>query len=333
MRAAPALHCIALLLLAAAGGCSFSPRSSQLPPGGTRVPLTLDDHQPAVEVMLNGRGPYRVLVDTGASPALAVTPQLAKELGLGRQLGHVRLHAANGKWVRAPRTALRTVRLGDAVFHDVPAVILDVGEDNFAGVIGMGLFNRCVVTFDFPARQLSLRPGGLDPGQPDTFSTPFVYGIPLVPVSMPLRDGDGRRTLHVLLDTGSNGGVVLPSTLRDELPTIPGVGGHAIADTLGGERRIDLVKIRGTVMLGRYGTVDPVIGLAPGRGAIGTPSLRDFRVSIDQRSKRVRLELARRARGAPPATRERRPEARRRRALTRGAASAYSFPPPTRRAG
>ena len=289
MPAGFALRCAALMLLVAAGGCGFAPRSSTLPPGGAEVPLALEHHQPVVEVTLNGRGPYRVLVDTGASPALAVTSRLAKELGLGRRPGHVRLGAANGKWVRVPRTSVRSVRLGEASFRDVPAVVLGLDGDDFDGVVGMGLFSRCVVTFDFPARRLALRPGTLAAGDENTFEATFVYGVPLVPVSTPVRGG--RRTLHVLLDTGSNGGVVLPSSLRDDLPTVPGVGGRVVADTLGGEREIDLVKVRGAVTLGRYGTTDPVIGLAPGRGAVGTPTLRDFEVSIDARSRRVRLKL------------------------------------------
>jgi predicted aspartyl protease len=295
---APA-RCLALLLLATvAGGCGFEPRRWDIPAGGTEVPLTLAEHQPGVEVRLNGRGPYRVLVDSGASPAIAITPKLAGELGLGRQLGSVRLHAANGRWVRGDRTTIRRLRLGDAVFHDVPAVIIDLGEPNFDAVIGMGLFGRGVVTFDFPARRLSLRPGSLDPSDPDTFTTPLVYGVPLVPVSAPTESGP--RTLYVLLDTGSNTGLILPDSVRDELRTHPGFSGAALADTLGGVRTIDFVKLRGSLSVGRYHATDPVVGLARGRGAIGTPPMQDFQVSIDQRSRRVRLKLTRRT-STPPA--------------------------------
>src|SRR5687768_8528630 len=91
---------VLLLLAVAATGCGFEPKRAAIPAGGTTVPLSLDENQPGVEVLLNGRGPYHVLVDTGASPAVAVTPKLAKELGLRRHLGIVRLRAANGKWVR-----------------------------------------------------------------------------------------------------------------------------------------------------------------------------------------------------------------------------------------
>ena len=290
MPARATIRCLALLLPAlVAGGCGFEPRRWDIPAGGTDVPMTLAEHQPGVEVRLNGRGPYNVLVDTGASPAIAVTAALARELGLRRNLGFVRLHAANGRWVRGGRTRLRSIRLGDAVFHDVPAVILDIGEPSFDAVIGMGLFSRGVVTFDFPARRLSLRPGGLDPADPDTFTSPLVYGVPLVPVTAPV--ADGCLTVPVLLDTGSNTGLVLPDSLGDELVVYPGVGGIAVADTLGGVRTIRLVKLWGRMRLGRYEAYDPVVGLAPGRGAIGTPALQDFRVSVDQRSRLVRLTL------------------------------------------
>jgi predicted aspartyl protease len=278
-----------MTLALAATGCGFAPGKALVPPGGADVPLSLDDHQPAVDVLLNGRGPYRVLVDTGATPALAVSPRLAKELGLGRDLGVVNLRAANGQWVRADRTHLRSVRLGAAEFRDVPAVVLDVGGGDFDAVIGMSLFARSVVTFDFPNHRLSLRAGSLAPDDPDAFEAPFVHGIPMVPVSPPLRQG--RRTVYVLLDTGSNGGLVLPEALRGELVTDPAFTGRAVADTLGGTRQIELVRLRGRHELGHYATHDPVVGLAPGRGSIGTPVLRELEVSVDQRSRRVRLKL------------------------------------------
>lgn len=289
MRVAAARVLVVLMVAAAAGGCGFSPGGTLIPAGGTDVPLSLDDHQPGVDVLLNGRGPYRVLVDTGATPAIALSPQLAKELGLGRDPGHARLRAANGQWVRAGRTHLDSLRLGAAQFRRVPAVILDVGGGDFAGVVGMGLFDHAVVTFDFPNRRLSLRPGSLGPDDPDAFAAPFMYGIPMVPVSPPVRQG--RRTIDVLLDTGSNGGLVLPDSMRDELLTDPGFAGRAVADTIGGTREIELVRLQGKLGLGRYGADDVVVGLAPGRGAIGTPALRDFEVSVDQRSRRVRLKL------------------------------------------
>ena len=238
----------------------------------------------------------RELAYVPVSLSYALSPRLAKELGLGRDLGYVRLRAANGQWVRAGRTHMDSLRLGAAVFRGVPAVILDVGAGDFAGVIGMGLFDRGVVTFDFPNRRLSLRPGTLSREDPDAFAAPFAYGIPMVPVSPPLRQG--RRTVDVLLDTGSNGGLVLPDSLRDELVTDPGFAGRAVADTLGGTREIELVRLRGKLGLGRYGADDVVVGLAPGRGAIGTPALRDFEVSVDQRSRRVRLKLVGKQRGA-----------------------------------
>ena len=283
----PLLLLIGLSLIA--GGCGFAPGRAVIPPDGAHVPLSLDDHQPGVDVLLNGRGPYRALVDTGASPALAVSPQLAKALGLGRDLGAVRLRAANGQWVHAARTHLRSVRLADADFRNVPAVVLDIGGGDFDAVIGAGLFARSVVTFDFPGRRLSLRAGALSPDDPDVFEAPFVHGIPMVPVSPPLRQG--HTTVHVLLDTGSNGGLVLPEALRAQLATDPTFTGRAVANTLGGTREIKLVRLRGKLDLGHYTTTDPVVGLAPGRGSIGTPVLRELEVSVDQRSRRVRLKL------------------------------------------
>ena len=277
------------LLLAGAAGCGFAPRRTSIPRGGASAPMRVEDNQPGVEVKINGRGPYRVLLDTGASPALSVSPPVAKELGLRRLPGYVRLRAANGKWVRGARSSVRRIAVGGAVFEDVPAVILDFGEPQFAGVVGMGLFADCVVTFRFPERRLTLLPGRLDATDPDTLAVPFEYGLPLVPVTPPL--ADGPRPVHVLLDTGSNGGLILPACLRDRLPVLPGYRAQVVGDTLGGSRSIELVKLRGKLGVGHYSAENPVIGLAPGRGAMGTGALLPFDVAIDPRSKRVRLTL------------------------------------------
>src|SRR5688572_3308993 len=175
---------IALLLLGAAPGCGWAPARVHIPHGGVDVPVRMVDDFPIVPLWINGEGPYPFLVDTGATPGIGIAPSLARELGIRRRPGSVRVGTPTGRDVRVAWARVDRVRLGGAAFEGVPAVILDIGRADFAGIAGMGLFHRGVLTISFPERRLSLRRGSLAPG-PDTFTVPFVDDRPTVPVSPP----------------------------------------------------------------------------------------------------------------------------------------------------
>ena len=298
MHARWAAQWIALLLLAAAPGCGWAPRRVHIPAGGVDVPVRMVDDFPIVPLWINGKGPYPFIVDTGATPGIGIEPSLARELGIRRGPGSVRVGTPTGRDVRVAWARVGRVRLGGAAFEGVPAVILDIGRPDFAGIAGMGLFHRGVLTISFPDRRLSLRHGTLAPG-PDTFRVPFVDDRPTVPVTPP---GDGVGTLHVLLDTGNNGGLTLPENVRRRLATDPAFRATVSSDTIAGPMTHDLVRLRGRLSMGSYEVADPVVSLGP-EAAVGTLPLRHFDVSVDRASKRVRLVLKPPAPATAPATR------------------------------
>src|SRR5579863_2699369 len=59
------------------------------------APLELINDKPYVSVMLNGRGPFRFLLDTGTGGQALVTPALAEELHLS-VVGHAHLTDPSG---------------------------------------------------------------------------------------------------------------------------------------------------------------------------------------------------------------------------------------------
>ena len=86
----------------------------------------------------------------------------------------------------------------------------------------------------------------------------------------------------MLLDTGSNGGLVLPDTLRDELATAPGFTGQAVANTLGGTRDIDWCVCGES--WGSAATSPTTSSSASPRAAApsGRRQFADFEVSVDR---------------------------------------------------
>jgi predicted aspartyl protease len=291
MRAAFAA-CLVVLVVVAAAGCAPAapPMRAKLPRGGIDVPVEMWADVPTVQVMVNGRGPYRFVVDTGATPPVGISTDLARELGLPTSGGRTVLRAGNDQFVRLAQTRVRSLALGEALFEDVPAVVGDVNVPGYAGLLGMRLFEGSVLTLRFPGRRLLVRPGRLDPADPDTFAARFVGDRPTVPVTPPLR---GRpRTLHALIDTGSNGGVALPQSLRDDLVVDPTFSATEKATTLGGEMSLDVLLLRGPLRVHRYEVDWPIVSLGPGGAVVGTSLLRRFDVSVDLASRRVRLAPA-----------------------------------------
>ena len=140
MRFVFAACLVALVVNAAGCASSAPPMRATLPPGGIDVPIEIWAEVPTVHVMVNGRGPYRFVVDTGATPPVGISTSLARELGLPTSGGRTVLRAGNDKFVRLAQTRVKSLAFGDALFEDVPAVVGDVDVPGYAGLLGMRLF-------------------------------------------------------------------------------------------------------------------------------------------------------------------------------------------------
>jgi predicted aspartyl protease len=187
-----------------------SPDRTLLTAGGTiTVPLSLSMGQPVIDVFLNGKGPFRMFLDTGAGTTV-LDQSLAKELGL-RPRAQTRLgDPANPQAILADVVVIDTLRIGGAVFRGVRAASFDrsairPGEGMPRGVVGFPVFHELLETLDFPAATLRLTRGHL--GAPDG-RTIIHYkapdGIPLVPIDV------AGEAMEAHLDTGSPGFLSIP---------------------------------------------------------------------------------------------------------------------------
>jgi hypothetical protein len=267
-----------------------------LPTPGARALL------PVVEVMVNGRGPFRFGVETGAR-FVALGREFADSLGLrgdstGREL---------------PELRLDSLTLGAARFYGVPAAILPRAPMGVAGVLGLPLYQNLLLTIDYPAGKLRLSRDTLPQADGaqilalrrlDDF-----WGVPL---------SLAGHTFDAVLDTRSTGAIGLTPAgakqvpFEGELRVVGRAGGVAIpmTDVLAG-------RLAGDATLGRYTFPRPMITvreLPPGFPTgplIGAAVLQNFVVSLDQRTARLRLEhpgstvvqlpeLMRPPAGAPP---------------------------------
>lgn len=282
-------------LTTALAGChGFAPEQSICPPAGTVLDMRVTDLHPTVWVQVNGKGPYAFLLDTGAT-GVVVEPELARELALDRQPDRARVTTPTGI-VLLTRTRIESLRLGDAEFRGVPAVITDGAVprglgSSFRGILGIALFEQCLVTLDFPRGRLSLRQGELDRRDPGVLGAPIdTDGTPTLRVSLPLSDG-ARQTIYVKIDTGSDGTLVVPSSMRSRLAIDPTLTGWATGRTISGQFREELVRVRGTLRLGSYAARDPLIAIDDRISLIGMAALGQFALSLDQKHQLIRLTL------------------------------------------
>ena len=119
----------------------------ELPSGHLVVPCTIDGH-----------GPYRFVVDTGAN-AFVIDPDVAKELGIDlRKVPHQKAHAADGAPVSVPVVELRDVRLGTRVLRRTTSVVTDVGalvgESDVLGILSKDMFAGDRLEVHFPRHEL-----------------------------------------------------------------------------------------------------------------------------------------------------------------------------------
>src|SRR4029077_18742566 len=97
------------------------PTGIELPRDGVTVPMQDMEGRPVVELKINGKGPYRFILDTGAVTTV-VSDELSRQLSLTSPAG-VQVASAGGG--PAPAIVLiRDVRIGDAVLEDMIAAVM-----------------------------------------------------------------------------------------------------------------------------------------------------------------------------------------------------------------
>lgn len=276
-------------------GPAPAPKSIVVPAAGTSVPMLDFGGRPVVEVTIDGKGPYRFILDTGAHVSVLDTT-LADELSLPAAAG-ARAASPTGQAHRV--VSLDDLRVGSTTLGGVIAAVMPLhqlltGENAPRGVLSASCFPGNTVAFDFPGRTIAIEKGSL--GSADgqgTFEYPADDPLPTVPVEVA-----GTAT-RVHLDTGAPGGLTLPTRFITELPLAaePRVVGKA--RTPGGEAPISRAAVNGAVRVGRFtlevGEVsfsDVAPGPVPPTGQLGTEALRDFVLTLDSQNRRFRLERA-----------------------------------------
>jgi predicted aspartyl protease len=256
------------------------------------VPMELNIGIPVVEVRINGLGPFRFILDTGAS-SLTVSTELADRLALPAvtTTNITSVSPVSSVDLGHPRT-VRELWIGSAVFQNIDAAAADLSSlqmGELDGILGLSVFADCRLTLDYPAQRVVLeradapqpavRPGEVLPARP--------LGAHLLTVPVKVAD----QTLWCLLDTGSNGRLTVPQVQAEALPVSATATNETASHMFGGtQAATKLARLSCSVYLGRWELPQPIIDVADHDQLIlGGGILENFVVTIDPQAKTVRL--------------------------------------------
>ena len=183
-----------------------------------RAVLPMHDlaHLTVVNATINGRGPYQMVLDTGAGITV-LHQDLAAHLGLPK-VGTVEIGGPmQGSPILTDSVEVSTIGLGDVDFHDIAAVALDLDEVFRPlvapdGILSVKSLRGHSITLDFPAKEVVIHRAPLVAS--DNVAI-LEYGaaepVPSIPVKV------GGVEVRADLDTGSPGLISMPLDYVDKL--------------------------------------------------------------------------------------------------------------------
>lgn len=261
--------------------------SAGMPGASVEVPM-LEDGEVAVEVRINGKGPYRFLLDTGAAGGGRVSSSLVGTLGLKTVAQAVAGDPMNKNTRTIDIVEADSLTIGEAVFRGVHLGVRDfAARPGVDGVLGIGLFEDFLLTLDYPRQRVRMEKGGLPADGKGVLAFEDPQGIPRIRMKV------GDQDVAVDVDSGNrNGEIVLPASYIGKVPLEkePVVVGRG--RTGYNEFEIKQAPLKGVLQIGGQTVEQPLIDFIEGfpNGNLGRKFLRRFAVSIDQKNHRIRFE-------------------------------------------
>lgn len=217
-----------------------------------------------VPATINGRGPYPLLMDSGAGSTL-LDRRVIEETGARKKVDSL----AIGEF-KAFEFGFRE--------HDMELLSAALGR-RIDGILGHPVFNPLLLTYDFPGRELSIEVGSLD-------STEAVRLRPGVDRPY-VRANVDSLAFWVLIDTGSSRGIVLDDLERFPLAVPPTLTGGRVR--VNGLFRVETARLASDVLLGGLVLDNPFAARSASIHILGQQILHRFSLTFDHPSGLVRF--------------------------------------------
>ena len=250
-------------------------------PGEERLPLDGDE---AFEVWLNGKGPFRFALDSGAVDLLKST--VAAKLGLAIE-GSRSARGVTNQTVTSGYVNVDRVAVGSAIESHRPFLVLDLPAP-VDGLLGFETLRRLPVTLDYAARTLTVTPSTAEPKACDVV-VPFAFDG-----RTPLVDGSLNTVpAQFWIDSGNDDSAIVFDRFNAGHPgALSQTGTSAAGQAVGGAESFHVLQPV-TVTLGSlaFPNLAAKLLLGQSNGAIdanlGYDLLRRYPVSFDYANRRL----------------------------------------------
>lgn len=253
--------------------------------------IDISHGKPFVMVTINGRGPFRFIIDTGTGGEAFITSALATNLGL-TQIGRIHLSDPTGRGSRVvPMVLIPSLQVAGIEFTSIKAAVhdLDQSDGPCQGLLGFPLFHSLLLTLDYPNRMIQLSSGELSPdGEHQVLPFRMPDGIPLISLRI------GKTVIEAQLDSGG-AGLSLPEELASHMNFTSDPVGFSDAYSLTTRFQLKGGKLASDVRLGTYTFQHPFIEINPAfpLANFGACPMQNFAITFDQQHALVRFDSAR----------------------------------------
>jgi Aspartyl protease len=252
------------------------------------TPMEIIYGKPYVNVMVNGHGPYRFMVDTGTGAEAIVSVELAQQLKFPT-VDKTRLSDPSREGEHySDIVMIDSLNVGGAEFTEVRAVRHQIYGDSETcqGILGFTLFEDYLLTLDYPNRRMVLSSGALvADGESSVLPFRAPDGVPIAP----LRIGDLR--VEAQFDSGGTG-LSLPERLVSQLRFSAEPAPFGLAESLSSRFEIKQAKLASNVQLGEFTFDQPFVEINPAFPLInfGAYAMDNFSITFDQMNDLMRLD-------------------------------------------
>lgn len=262
--------------------------------GPVSVPAEIAGHVMFVNVMVNGRGPFRVMVDTGCSLSV-VSPELADAVDamipdMDGEEDFLVAENGLGDLTDMQRVLLGSIELGGVRFEGVPAVVSDSFQKLSAiegrrvdGALGFPLFADLFLGLDFQNQRILL-------GKQWPANAPAIRAsLPVIErADVPFVQAQIQgKPVELMIDTGSNQALQLPNKLVSKLRWKVDPRAGSMVAVFGEVGREAIGRLAGNMSLGDLQQIEPTAIVSTGPPSLGLRSIERFCVIFSQSENRV----------------------------------------------
>jgi hypothetical protein len=258
------------------------------------VPLIRCNELLAIEVMINEKGPFKFMLDTGLNGSdCFLRADVIDQLNLGKDTTHKSVevyHPASQHPIVCPRFGPGDISIGrltisDIGFFEDQETFLNryMEKNNIDGIIGIGLFEALdlVIALDLSEQKFRI---GRSAEKLGLISDDLIETVPLPSRSDSNSIGVliniGGHDIPALLDTGSEFGFMLPTSYQNQLKTT-GENTRNSMKVFGGKLKSISSTLAEPLKIGHHTIHNTAIefeSTSDAYGSIGCKMLQEFRI-------------------------------------------------------